>query len=98
MPHHKAVTASREAPVRDQGDLIAQAAPHDRTGRAEHFAHPGTTLGSLVLDDDDVACPDASAEDRLRRTLLTIEYARAARELQAFLAGDLRDGAVGGHV
>src|SRR5690606_35810101 len=94
VPDDETMAAAGEPPVRDQCNLVAETAPDDRAGRAQHLAHSGSAARTLVADHDDIAGDDRSVEDRSHGLLLRAETARAAFEAEALLAGDLGDRAL----
>ena len=95
----EAVGAAGEAAVGDEGDVVAEAGAHDGAGGGEHLGHAGAALGAFVADDDDVALLDLpSAPGRGACLLRSRSTLAGPREVQAFLAGDLGDGAVGREV
>ncbi len=55
---HQAAGGPGEAPVGDQGDLLAEPLPHQRRGDGQHLAHAGAAGGTLVADHDHVARVD----------------------------------------
>src|SRR2546423_9836677 len=61
---HVTVRRAGEAAVGDERDLVAEALANDRAGHAQHLAHAGAALRSLVTDDHDVAFLDLLREDR----------------------------------
>ena len=89
MSNHEAVAAAREAPIGDQRDLVAQSAPDQSAGRAEHLAHAGAAFGPFIADHDHIAGAHFAAQDGRGGSLLAVEDARRPAEGQALLAGDL---------
>ena len=55
---------------------------------------PGPPRGPFIANDDDVAFLDAAGKNCGERIFFAIEHASLAGERLAFLAADLRDGAV----
>src|SRR5690606_31262234 len=92
----EAVGAAREAAVRDERDVVAEAGAHDDGGRRQQLRHAGAALRTLVADDDDLALQDLALLDGVEHVLLAVEGAGGALEGEAFLARDLRDRALGG--
>ena len=76
MADHQTAGRSAEAPVGDQRHRLAQTAPYQCGGDAEHLAHSGSAAGSLVTDDHHVAGLDPSVPDRREGVFLAIEDAR----------------------
>jgi hypothetical protein len=95
---HEAVGRAAEAPVGEQGDVLAQAGAVDRGGHREHLAHAGAAGGALVADDDDVAALDPAADQRRHRGLLAVEDARRAAVVAALVAAELDHAALGREV
>src|SRR6185295_15246143 len=62
-----AVRRAGEASVGDERDLLVESSTDDRAGHAEHLAHSGAALRSLVADHDTVAFPDLPRDDRGER-------------------------------
>src|SRR6185437_9635717 len=98
MPHHESVGSAGKPPIRDQSHLVAKTSAHDRGRRAQHFAHPWTSLRALVPNDHDVALAHSAIEYRGRRSLLAIEDSRHAGEDETLLAADLAHCALGCHI
>ncbi len=92
------VGAAAEASIGDERDVFAEAFAHDCAGGGEHFAHPGTTDGAFVADDDDMAFFDAAIEDGGEGGLFVFEDDGFAREGEAFFATDFGDGSTGGEI
>ena len=94
----EAVAAAGEAAVGDEGDVGAEAGAHDGAGGGEHLGHAGAALRAFVADDDDVALVDFLLLEGVEHVLFAVEAVGRAGEDEAFLAGDLGDGAVGAEV
>ena len=67
---HQAVSRTREAPVGEQRDLVADALADQSGCHLEHLAHPRASRGALVADHDDVAGLDALLLDHREALLL----------------------------
>src|SRR6202023_1789902 len=70
----------------------------DRCGDGEHLAHAGASAWAFVADDEDVVGVDLSGFYGGVAGVLGVEDARGAGVVDALVAGDLDDGAVGGEV
>src|SRR5262249_45265968 len=92
---HETSRRTAEAAVGQERDRLAESRADDRGGDEEHLAHARAAARTLVADHDDVARPDAAAEDARHRILLAPEDAGRAAVLRALVARDLHDAAVG---
>ena len=95
---HEAVGGAAEAPVGEQGHVLAQPGAVDRRRDREHLAHAGAAGGALVADDDDVAGLDPALRHGLHRALLAVEDARRAAVVAPLVPGELHDAPVGREV
>src|ERR1700749_1564516 len=99
MPGHQAAGGSAETPVGEEGYRFGERGDaFDRCGDGEHLAHAGAAAWSFVADDEDVVGVDLSGFDGGVEFVLGVEDARGAGMVDALVAGDLDDGAVGGEV
>ena len=90
--------AAGEAAVGDEGDIFFQAGADDRAGGREHFGHAGAALRAFVANDDDVALLDLCCCMAASMSSSESKQLAVPVNLQAFLAGDFGDGAVGAEV
>src|SRR5262245_24877745 len=95
MADAEAARGAGEAPVGDEGDLVAHALSIDRRRGRQHFAHAGTAARPLIADDQHIAFLVLALCHRLETSLFRIEATRRAGELQLFHAGHFDDGAFG---
>src|SRR5205085_3347555 len=84
-----------EAAVGDQRDIIAEPAPLQRGGDAEHLAHAGTADRAFAADHDDVARRDAATRHGVERRFLAVEHLGRAFEAEIPLPGELHHAAFG---
>lgn len=97
MTDQETVRASGEATVGEQGNVLTETGSHDSRRGLQHLGHTGSTLGSLVADDDDslLALLDLAALERLDEGVLVVVDASLTLEHETLLTGDLTDGAAG---
>ena len=103
----EAVRSAAKAPVGQARDVVTEPGAHDHRGRLrtsasassrrahlEHLRHARTALRPAVANDDDrlLALLDRARLDSSDQVGLVVKAARRALELEALLAGDLRDG------
>ena len=98
MADNETVAAAAETAVRDERDLLAQTASHDRACRREHLAHSRPAARTFGANDDDVAGDDCAVQNPLQRFFLRLEHARPAAEARAFFAADFRHCSLGREV
>src|SRR5262249_51518669 len=84
-----------EAPVGDQGNLLAHPLAVDKRGHPEHFAHAGTADRTFVADHQHLAGDIVAVADRFDTGLFVLEYPGRALKTQASQAGNLDDGTIG---
>src|SRR5207244_1478130 len=89
MTHHQTVSCAAEASVGKQRDRAAQAFADEGAGYAEHLAHPGSTFGAFVADDDDVSGLDFLRGHRRHGIFFAVEYTRRTAMAQSLVAADL---------
>lgn len=94
----KAVRTTGEAPISDEGNILAKASAHDGRARLKHLRHTRTTLGTLVADDNDglLALLDLTALESLNEAILVVVDLGGTLETETLLASDLADAAAGG--
>ncbi|CAH0167066.1 hypothetical protein SRABI91_01099 [Rhodococcoides fascians] len=85
-----------ESAVGEQQDVLAQARALDGSGDREHFAHSGSALGSLVADDDDVACRDGAVFESIHGRAFALENSCGTDEYVGIETGGLDDGSARG--
>src|SRR5690606_24741082 len=73
VAHNETVAATREAPVGDQGHVLAEPLAHDGRGRAEHLAHTGRPLGTFVANDQYIARNNGAIQDAVQTLFLGVE-------------------------
>ncbi len=96
---HEAAGGSGEAAVGEEGDCVARARDaFDGGGDGEHLAHAGAAAGAFVADDEDVVGVDLAGFDGGVAGVFGVEDAGGAGVVEALVAGDLDDAALGGEV
>src|SRR5919107_967703 len=98
VPGHESAGGAGEAAVGEQGDRLAQPLAHEGRRHAEHLAHPGPALGALVPDHDDVPVYHVAGLHSLHGLLLGFVDTRGALVMEARIAGNLDNTALGGQV
>ncbi|MPM31963.1 hypothetical protein SDC9_78520 [bioreactor metagenome] len=78
MAYGSSSGGSAEPAIGEQGYILVQAHAGDCTGRAEHLTHAGSSLGTFIADDDDIAGLDPPAENRLDALFLAVEHTGGA--------------------
>ena len=96
MADHEAVGGAAEAAVGDERDAVSESAPDDRRRDAEHLAHAGASLRSLVADHDNVARLDPSFLNRGEGGFLGVEDAGGTLVPGLVVTGQLQDASLGG--
>ncbi len=96
---HEAAGGSGEAAVGEEGYGLREFGDaFDRCGDGEHLAHAGASAGAFVADDADVVGVDLAGFDGGVAGVLGVEDAGGAGVVEALVAGDLDDAALGGEV
>src|SRR5687768_5440189 len=90
MSNHEPMTPTGESSVSDQGNFVAESAPHDGAGGTQHFTHARPTARTFVADHHHVAWLHLAGENGRGGAFFTVEDSRRAGETQAFLARDFR--------
>src|ERR1039457_3217706 len=98
MAHDKTVAAAGEPPVSDQRNVAADPLADNGARRTQHLAHARASFRSFIANHDDIARPNAPAQDALQRLLLGFEDPSRAIEAQALLARNLGDCALGSKI
>lgn len=98
VTNQETVAATGETAISDQSNVLAETSSHDSTAGLQHLRHTGTTLGTLISDNDNslLTLLDLAALECLDEAILVVVALGLAYEPQAFLAGDLADGTTGG--
>src|ERR1035437_9752386 len=91
MAPYKPMAATRESPISDQRDILAQSLAHNGGGWGEHFAHPGSSFWAFIADDDDIAFANSASQDFFHCLFLGIKHARFADKAQTFLPSNFGD-------
>eukprot|EP00982_Pelagococcus_subviridis_P017416 31537-Pelagococcus_subviridis.AAC.2 len=93
------VRAAAEAAVGDERAVLPEAGAHDRGRRGQHLGHPGSAFRAFVSNHDHGAFERVRVlGERVEHLFFGVVHLREAFEVEAFFAGDLRHGAVGGDV
>ena len=79
VPDGWTVGGAGETAVGHQGATVAETGPHQGGRGAEHLAHPGASLGSLVADHDARARPVSSLLRRASMALSSSSKTHAGR-------------------
>ena len=96
----KAAGGAAEAAVGNQCQRFAQTLAQDGSHEGLHMGHSGASLGTLVADDDHVACHDLVAENGVPCFILAvIAFGGAAEDPSGGIDGaEFDNGAVGADV